>query len=153
MYNKQAFQQDYKGGCGSMGRGRFNGSWGRGKSGNFWGRHAGGFSQPPVNIETKDDAFVISLFAAGLVKEQVSLTINDDVLVISYPGTEASGKPSGEGNYTYQEHNQSSFERSFRLNDKVLTEQITASYADGILKVTLPKNPETNKPGHSINVE
>ncbi|GAB3900348.1 Hsp20/alpha crystallin family protein [Spirosoma agri] len=153
MYNKQAFQQEYKGGCGPMGRGKFSGQWGRGKFGNFWGRHAGGFSQPPVNIENKEDAFVISLFAAGLAKEQVALTVKDDVLVISYQGADASGNSTSEGAYTYQEHNQSSFERSFRLNDKVLTELITASYADGVLKVTLPKNPETNKPGQSINVE
>ncbi|WP_255433079.1 Hsp20 family protein [Spirosoma sp. KUDC1026] len=34
----------------------------------------------------------------------------------------------------------------------MLTDGISASYADGILRVTLPKNPETNAPAQTINV-
>lgn len=151
MYNKQAFQGEYKGGCGSMGRGRFGGHWGRGKAG-FWGRQMGNWGQPPINIEETDDHYTISLFAAGLTKEQVTLTVKDDVLRITYPGQPQPENPAPEANYTYQEYNQGAFERSFRLNNKVLADQISASYADGILKVTLPKNPETNKPAQTISV-
>jgi HSP20 family protein len=133
-----------------MGRSKFNGPWGRGKFGGFGRRHAGWGAQPPVNIEETDTEFVISLFAAGLRKENVTLSVKDDVLTISYPGANAESAP--QENYTYQEYSQGSFERQFRLNDKVMTESISASYADGILKVTLPKNPATNKPAQSITV-
>ena len=155
MYNKQAFQSEHKGHCGSMGRGKFGGPWGRGKfSGAFFGRHGGGFSQTPINIEETDSSYIISLFAAGLSKEKVTLTVKDDVLRITYPGADQEGNPESapKGNYTYQEYSQGAFERSFRLNDKVLTESISASYADGILKVTLPKNPATNIPAQNITV-
>lgn len=159
MYNKQAFRGEHKGSCGPMGRGRFGGPWSQDKFGGFWGgpafgRHAGGSAQPPVNIEETDADYVISLFAAGLVKEQVTLVVKDDVLRIAYPGADA-GTNSGsatQGNYTYQEYSRGAFERSFRLNDKVLTDQISASYADGILKVILPKNPATNTPAQTITV-
>lgn len=145
-----------------MGRGRFGGQWGRGKAGGFWagapfGRQ-GWRSQPPVNIEETDTNYVISLFAAGLVKENVTLTVKNDLLRISYPGADAGTDQSSNpesattDKYTYQEHSQPSFERSFQLNDKVIVENITASYADGILTVTLPKNPETNKPAQTITV-
>lgn len=155
MYNKQAFQSEHKGGCGPMGRGKFGGPWGRGRFGHFWGRHAGGFNQqPPVNIEETDDSFIISLFAAGLSKERVTLTIKDDVLRISYPGAEpeASAESAPNEKYTYQEYTQGAFERSFRLNNKVITESISASYTDGILKVVLPKNPATNIPAQTVTV-
>ncbi|MVM34499.1 Hsp20 family protein [Spirosoma sp. HMF4905] len=158
MYNKQAFQSEHKGGCGHSGRGKFGGPWGgpmfgRGKFGGFWGRHAGGFHQVPVNIEETDIEYTISLFAAALVKENVKLTVKDDVLTVSYQGTESdTNEQSATGNYTYQEYGNRSFERSFRLNDKVLTESISASYADGVLKVILPKNPATNKPAQTITV-
>lgn len=136
-----------------MGRGKFSHHWGRSKWGGFWGRHAGGM-QPPVNIEETESEFVISLFAAGLVKENVTLTIKDDVLKIGYPGTsqgpEAEQAP--KGTFTYQEHHQGGFQRSFQLNNKVLTESITAQYADGILKVILPKNPATNQPAQTVTV-
>jgi len=149
MYHNQAFQSEHKYGCGPMGRGKF----GRGKFANFW-RRAGGFGQPPVNIEETDEAFVVSLFAAGLVKENVTLSVKDDVLTIAYPGTgEGPGaEQNPQGNFTYQEHMLNGFERSFRLNNKVVVESISASYSDGILKVTLPKNPETNKPAQTITV-
>ncbi|SFB93248.1 Hsp20/alpha crystallin family protein [Spirosoma endophyticum] len=155
MYNKHAFESGNKGGCGPMGRGGFGGPFGRGKFGGFFGRHAGGFHQkPPVNIEETDTEFTISLFAAGLAKENVTLSVKDDVLAISYQGTDqpADDQPATAGKYTYQEHSNRSFERSFKLNDKVITESISASYADGILKVTLPKNPATNKPAQTITV-
>ncbi|RYC70577.1 Hsp20/alpha crystallin family protein [Spirosoma sordidisoli] len=147
MYHKHAFQSDYKGRCGGWGRSKFNEAWGRGRFSGFGWRP--GSSQPPVNIEETDDAFVISLYAAGLKKETVALTVKEDVLQISYPGTGADNAESG---YTYQEYRQGAFERLFRLNGKVLTEAISASYADGILKVTLPKNPETNQPAQTITV-
>jgi HSP20 family protein len=35
----------------------------------------------------------------------------------------------------------------------VLVDQISAGYADGILKVSLPKNPETNTPAKNIAVD
>lgn len=142
-----------------MGRGKFGGPWGRGKFGSFWagpmsGRQAGWGGQPPVNIEETDTDYIISLFAAGLNKEQVTLTVKDDVLTISHPGTDpaATAESVNRDKYTYQEYSQGSFARSFRLNDKVVTESITASYADGILNVVLPKNPATNKPTQSITV-
>ena len=143
-----------------MGRGRSGGSWGRGKFGDFWagptfGRHAGGFAQPPVNIEETDADYTISLFAAGLRKEQVTLTVKDDVLLIAYPGADAGtdeGVNPEKSSFTYQEYKQGAFGRSFRLNDRVIVERISASYADGILKVILPKNPATNVPAQTITV-
>lgn len=141
-----------------MDRGRFGGSWGRGKFGKFWGYYAGRFSQPPVNIEETDAAYVISLFAAGINKEQVTLMVKDDVLRIAYPGAATDTNPSANpesaptSGYTYQEYSQGSFERSFQLSNKVTVEGISATYADGVLKVTLPKNPATNIPAQTIPV-
>lgn len=149
MFNKQAFESGNKGGCGPMGRGGFGGPRGRGKFGAFWGRHAGGLHQAPVNIDQTDTEFVISLFAAALVKEKVNLAVKDDVLTISYTGPDESATSPTS---TYQEYYNPSFERSFQLNDKVLTESISATYTDGVLKVILPKNPATNQPAKTITV-
>lgn len=159
MYNKQAFEASNKGNCGPWGRSKSGGPWGRGKFGGFWagptfGRHAGGFHQAPVNIEETDTDYIISLLAAGLAKENINLTTKDDVLTISYqdanPATDTEQAASSR--FSYQEYGSRSFKRSFQLNDKVLIDSISATYTDGILKVTLPKNPETNKPAQTITV-
>ena len=164
MHNKQAFESGHKGGCGSWKRGGFGGPWagpafGHGKFGGRGPQWGGGSHRPPVNIEETDSEFVISLYAAALVKEKVTLTVKDDVLTISYPTVDsagvdalAEGDNAQTGNYTYQEFSSRAFERQFKLNSKVLTESISAAYADGILKVTLPKNPATNVPAQTITV-
>ncbi|GAB4017341.1 Hsp20/alpha crystallin family protein [Spirosoma koreense] len=153
MFRTQAFGQGRKGECGP-GRHGFDKAW-KGKFGHFWGRHAAWHHQVPVNIEETDASYFISLFAAGLNKEKITLTVKDDVLTVAYQGSEPSTAPDQETSspYTYQEHTNPSFERSFRLNDKVLTESISANYTDGVLRVTLPKNPDTNKPAQTISVE
>ncbi|QJD80923.1 Hsp20/alpha crystallin family protein [Spirosoma rhododendri] len=152
MYNKQGFQSEHKGGCGQMGRGRFGGQWGRGKFGKFWGGRMGMFGQPPINIEETDAAFTISLYAAGLDKSKVTMAVKNDVLTIAYPGAESDNQEPTDTGYTYQEFSPRGFERQFQLNGKVLIDQISATYTDGVLKATLPKNPETNKPAQTITV-
>ncbi len=152
MYNKHEFQSEFKGGCGQMGRGRFGGQWGRGKFGKFWGGRMAASGQPPINIEETDAAFTISLYAAGLTKSKVTLAVKNDVLTIAYPGDEQENQTSSTSGYTYQEFSPRGFERQFQLNGKVLIDQIAATYADGVLAVTLPKNPETNKPAQTITV-
>ncbi|GAB3569029.1 hypothetical protein GCM10027578_22670 [Spirosoma luteolum] len=129
-----------------MGRGR----WGRGRFGGFWGRPGWGSQQPPVNIDETDDAFQLSLFAAGLSRDRVSLRVKDDILTVSYPGAESTDEEPGKG--AYREHEPSGFERQFRLNGKVLTDQISAAYANGVLRITLPKDPATNVPPQTIPV-
>lgn len=152
-----------------MGRGRFGGPWvgptfGGRKMGGFWGgpgfgRRGGGWGRtnvwhPPVNIEETDNEYVISLFAAGLAKENVTLSVKNDVLTIAYPdvNADASAESNPDDKFTYWEYQQGPFERKFQLNNKVLVDGISASYTDGILKVVLPKNPETNQPAQTITV-
>jgi len=155
MHYNQANQNQgaYKGGCGSWGQHRGRG--GKGQWAEMWKKRMSRFSQPPVNIEETDSAYVISLYAAGLDKSKVTLTVKDDVLRVAYPGTsqEGASEPT-QGGFTYQEYsfNQGGFERQFQLNNKVLVDSILAAYADGILKVTLPKNPATNMPTQTIQV-
>jgi HSP20 family protein len=142
MFNKQAFESGNKGGCGPMGFHKFNAAW---------ARRAGGLHKVPVNIEENETEYILSIFASGLVKENIRLDVKDDLLTVSYTGAEESGN-GHKDRYTYQEHTAHAFDRAFKLNDKVLTDYISARYTDGILKVTLPKNPETNKPAQHINV-
>jgi HSP20 family protein len=127
-----------------------------------WGKHFGHRAGPPwarqpvpVNIETTDASFVLTLFAAGLVKENIQLQVQDDVLTIAYQGADAgpeTGEAAPDARYTRREFRNAAFERAFQLNGKVLVEGITAQYAEGILTVMLPKNPATTQPAQAIPV-
>ena len=45
-------------------------------------------------------------------------------------------------NYYRRERHYGSFKRSFSLTDDVRTDEVTADYKDGVLKVTLKKDAE-----------
>jgi len=109
-----------------------------------------GTRRVPANIEETDEDYVIYLFAPALEKQYLKVITKDDVLTISYTPTEELSE-SGR-RYSRKEYSNGAFERAFALNEKALVEQITAKYADGILKITLPKNPETNVPAKDIAV-
>ncbi|AHF15155.1 Hsp20/alpha crystallin family protein [Niabella soli] len=127
------------------------GFWGRKFSeGNPWGHKLHQFmnNRKAVNIEETDAAYIVALYAAGLKKEHFKISIHDEVLTIRY----ALNEPGNDARYIYQEHQAGPFERSFKLNNKVLTDNVNAVYEEGVLKVTLTKNPETTKPAQEVNI-
>ena len=109
-----------------------------------------GFRRVPANIEETDESYIIHLFAPALEKAFLKVVTKDDVLTVSYtPGEESA---DGAKKFSRREYSNGAFERAFALNGKVLPEDITAKYADGILTITLPKNPETTVPARDIAV-
>ncbi len=107
----------------------------------------GEWAGPAANIEETDEAFVISLYAAGIRKEAVHIHVKNDVLEVSYKPDETNAPEMAS-----REHSDNAWKRGFRLNGKVLTENISASYTDGVLSITLPKNPDTNTKPVTVSV-
>lgn len=155
---------------GARGCGRHHGFGGRGYGPGFGGPFAGAFAEHwaerfagrfghggplawhrvPVNIEETADAFVLSLYAAGLDKNGISVGVQGDVLTIRYQPPQAD---DGGRRFTRRELPQSGFAREFGLNGKVQVDGIVASYSDGVLTVRLPKAPSAMQPGHDIPVQ
>ena len=95
----------------------------------------------PVNIKETENNFLVELMAPGLKKEDFNIELNNDLLTIS--SEVKTEKTEGEeGKFTRKEFSFSSFKRSFTLPETVNQEAITASYDNGILKLTLPKKEE-----------
>lgn len=107
------------------------------------------FRRVPANIEETDDQYIVQIFAAALDKTDLKVFTKDDILTVSYQPKEADITMK---TYRLKEHKNAAFERAFALNGKILNEEITAAYADGILSINLPKNPETNAPVKDIAV-
>lgn len=128
-----------------------------GWQGNRFSHERGGFGpwankfakHVPVNIQENENSFELSLYAPGLQKEAFKVSVKDDMLTVSYQPAEET---QSNASFTRREYRNESFERSFVLNGKVTIEKITATYAEGILKITLAKDPEKNKPAQNISV-
>ena len=96
-----------------------------------------GLTSPAVNVEENDKEYRIEVAAPGLEKEDLHVSIDDDVLTIKAEKKEDTKE--GKDNYIRREFGFSSFSRAFTLPDEVEAEKITAKHKNGVLKVTLPK--------------
>jgi len=107
-------------------------------------------SSRPVNIQETDQAFVLRMVAPGMQKEDFRIQVDKQVLTISCEHREAEKEDTGK--WVRREYQLASFKRSFTLNEKIDAAGITASYANGILEVTLPKQEDAVPPVQSIEV-
>lgn len=96
---------------------------------------------PPCNIvRTGENSYRISLAVAGFKPEQVNVTVDQNVLVVS-----GRAEQKQEGEYLYRGIAGRAFERRFNLADYV--EVKSASLDDGLLQIELERElPEAMKP-------
>ena len=120
------------------------------QSGDYDSETMGGW-RPPVDIIDTEAAIIIYAEIPGVDKSVVDIEVKENVLSIS--GERTVDNAVGNGSYMRSERVFGKFARSFALPAMIPTEKITASFKDGVLKITIPK-PEQEQPRRvSINVE
>lgn len=95
---------------------------------------------PSMDVLDEKDAFVISLEAPGMKKEDFIISWHDGVLTIS--GEKKEDPTTSEKNYLRRESSVGKFTRSVEMSSSIRPEGISASYREGVLLVTLPKAEE-----------
>lgn len=93
---------------------------------------------PKVDIIENDKAYEISVAVPGLSKEDFKIDLNDNFLTIS--GERKFSKEKKENNLHVVETQYGNFSRSFSLPENVDANKITATYTNGILEITIPKD-------------
>lgn len=93
---------------------------------------------PSVDVAETENSFEIQLSVPGMNKEDFKIDISDDRLTIS--GERKFEKEDKGKNYRTVESQFGSFSRSFYLPDNVKRDKLSASYTNGILNVTIPKD-------------
>ena len=98
---------------------------------------------PKVNIYEYDDKVGIVAEIPGLDKKNVTVDVEDGVLTIS---GDKHGFDTDGGKCITRELKQSSFKRSFTLGEHLSGDEVSASFKDGMLSVSIPKvTPEKPK--------
>lgn len=92
---------------------------------------------PAVDIMEQETSFIIKAELPGVDKNDVKITVQNDVLTIKGEKKQESEK-KGE-NYHRTERLYGSFQRSFTLPAIIANEKIDAAYNNGVLMLTLPK--------------
>ena len=103
-----------------------------------------GDAYPPYNIEkVSEDSYRISMAVAGFSRDELELTVQDNVLIII--GKAEPKSEESERQFLHRGIAKRAFERRFQLADTI---KITgAGYADGLLNIELKREvPEHKKP-------
>ena len=97
--------------------------------------------EPRVDIKEKKNEYEIEAELAGLTKNDISLNMEGDTLILK--GEKKSQETKEDQNYHRSERLYGSFCRTFRLSDEIKRDAISAEFNNGVLKVTLPKTEQT----------
>jgi heat shock protein Hsp20 len=109
------------------------------------------WTAPAVDVVEKEKAFEITAELPGIDAKNVEVTLRNGNIVIK--GEKQEEKEEKSKDYYLQERRFGSFERSFALPDGIETDKIDASFAKGVLTVTLPKSAAAQKPSKKISVK
>ncbi len=94
----------------------------------------------PLDVTKTGDDVVVKASLPGVKKDDVDVTIEDNVLTIrAEVAQEAESEESG---VLLKERRTGSFYRAVRLPETVDSENASSSYGDGVLTIKLPKLEE-----------
>lgn len=95
---------------------------------------------PPVNLYELDGEYLLTSELPGATAESLELTVNNGILTLK--GNRPA--PAGIGDEQFRRHERmwGNWERSLTVPERVIEEQVSAEFNDGILKVHLPKAPD-----------
>lgn len=101
---------------------------------NFFNDHKQNYSGFVNTIKNEtDNEYELQFVLPGLTKDDVSVTVEENLLKVSYTNEE------NENSFVH------TFERSYQLPEDVSQSKISAKSENGILKITIPKNKKVTK--------
>lgn len=111
------------------------------------GFHTGGIA---VDVADVDDAIVVTADVPGYDREELDVSVADEVLTIV--AEHEADEEDVSDDYVRRERRASSMRRSITLPAAVDADDASASYTNGVLTVTLPRL-EPGQQGHHIAIE
>ena len=111
--------------------------------GNSWGGFEGqdgAMPVPAVDVTEKADNFTVSAELPGLKKDDIKLTLQNNVLTIS--GSKKRTTESRDDRYHRVERSFGSLCRTINFPTSVDASKINADFKDGVLTIELPKVEE-----------
>jgi len=125
---------------------------------NVFGRLAEGFRnlrgerrRPTADASESSEGYHMSIELPGMDSRDVDLYIEGDVLVIS--GEKRDEREEQDRNYYLLERSCDAFRRAFRLPGDVDRDAIKASFARGVLEVTMPRAAGASREVRKIDIE
>ena len=108
-----------------------------------WPGLSGAPSYPAMNVWTDQDGAVVTAEMPGINADDIDISVQEDTLTLR--GNRAPDEVPEGGTYHRRERGAGQFTRSLQLPFQVEAGKVEASYAKGILSITLPR-AEADRP-------
>ena len=95
---------------------------------------------PRLDVHELDQAFVVEADLPGVRLEDITVSLENNTVVIA--GERQETWSNAEGRPTHRELSYGAFQRAVPLPTAVNTDQVEATYTNGMLTVTIPKAAE-----------
>jgi HSP20 family protein len=93
---------------------------------------------PRMDVQDKKDAVEIDIELPGLTRKDVEIAVEDDILTVS--GEKKAERETKDDSYRICERSYGAFSRSISLPRSVDADRISATMANGVLKIVAPKD-------------
>jgi HSP20 family protein len=110
-----------------------------------------GALSPKLDVAETDKEIVVSAELPGIDEKDVDVTLKDDVLTIK--GEKKAEKEEKGKNFHRVERSYGAFSRTVAMPAGVDDAMVKASFAKGVLTVTLPKKPGTEAGARKIAIK
>ena len=105
--------------------------------------------RPPLDLREDDGYFYAQLELPGLKKEEVKISLEDNILTVR--GEKKKQNLLEKEEYRRVERSYGVFERGFRLPQEIQEDAIRAEMDNGILKISIPKTEKVEPRQIAIN--
>jgi len=105
---------------------------------------------PAVDVYEDEHKVTLKIEVPGIEEKDIDVRVENNTLTVH--GERKIEKEEKEENYRRVERQYGSFIRNFTLPQTVDTENVSATYDKGVLKITLPKKAEAKPKQIKVNV-
>ena len=105
-----------------------------------------------TDIYEKDGNYIMDVDMPGVEKDAINIELNNGYMTVSTKKESGNEEKDAKGNIIHQERYSGEMSRSWYVGDKVSEEDIKASFKDGILNITWPKEIEKTVEKKTISI-
>ena len=106
---------------------------------------------PSIDVYEEKDSVVVKAELPGMKKEDIEVNLAGENLTIK--GEKKEDKEVKEDNYYRRERSYGSFTRAVALPCEVKSDEIKASFKDGVLEIRVPKTEEAKKKSIAVKID
>lgn len=108
------------------------------------------FGLPPTDLKETEKAYLLSVELPGLSRDDIDLRIKGEKLVVT--GQKVEERDDASATYRFSERRFGQFARTFPVPPDADPGKLSATFADGLLKIELPKSAEAAQQAKRIEI-